>query len=222
MTIESEIMRSTLREWLDDTYSEATIRLSKNVVGTLLNRIEAQAARIAEQQAVIDQRNGECDRLFNELAALREQKPVAYSYRYAGCETCDGFQDWRNELSSERPPEWMIETGKVTELQYLFKGPTPVAVSCEPIDINNDMAIAFCHAISDSAVSADDVEEVKTGLKAAFANVPAAPVAVPLELLAAMEEVIRISDREHEAWHRAKAAIEVLRLNRRSNSDELP
>ena len=30
-------------------------------------------ALIAEQQAVIDQRNGECDRLINELAALRER-----------------------------------------------------------------------------------------------------------------------------------------------------
>lgn len=31
---------------------------------------------------------------------------------------------------------------------------------------------------------------------------------LPSELLASMEEVIRISDRDHEAWNRAKAAIE--------------
>lgn len=35
---------------------------------------------------------------------------------------------------------------------------------------------------------------------------PPAP-AVPEELLEAMEEVIRISDRDHEAWNKAKAAI---------------
>jgi hypothetical protein len=34
-----------------------------------------------------------------------------------------------------------------------------------------------------------------------------APVSVPDELLSAMEEVLRISDRDHEAWHKAKAGI---------------
>lgn len=36
---------------------------------------------------------------------------------------------------------------------------------------------------------------------------PPAPVSVPDELLSAMEEVLRISDRDHEAWHKAKAGI---------------
>lgn len=35
---------------------------------------------------------------------------------------------------------------------------------------------------------------------------PPAPV-VPKELLSAMEEVLRISDRDHDAWHKAKAGI---------------
>ncbi|MEX2990374.1 hypothetical protein [Serratia fonticola] len=39
---------------------------------------------------------------------------------------------------------------------------------------------------------------------------PPAP-AVPAELLDAMAEVIRISDRDHEAWGRAKAAISACR-----------
>ncbi|MEY6763554.1 hypothetical protein AB9B48_18070 [Kluyvera ascorbata] len=56
-----------------------------------------------------------------ENAVLHAQTPVAYSYRYAGCETCDGFQDWRWELSKEKPPEWMVETGKVTNLVELFE-----------------------------------------------------------------------------------------------------
>lgn len=34
-----------------------------------------------------------------------------------------------------------------------------------------------------------------------------APVVVPDDLLSAMEEVLRISDREHDAWHKAKAGI---------------
>lgn len=35
---------------------------------------------------------------------------------------------------------------------------------------------------------------------------PSAPV-VPDELLSAMEEVLRISDRDHEAWHKARNGI---------------
>lgn len=34
-----------------------------------------------------------------------------------------------------------------------------------------------------------------------------APVVVPDDLLSAMEEVLRISDRDHDAWHKAKAGI---------------
>lgn len=47
--------------------------------------------------------------------------------------------------------------------------------------------------------------------------------AVPSELLDAMAEVIRISDRDHEAWDRAKAAISACRaamLNHSGESNE--
>lgn len=30
---------------------------------------------------------------------------------------------------------------------------------------------------------------------------------IPEELISAIEEVLRISDRDHDAWHRARAAI---------------
>ena len=40
-----------------------------------------------------------------------------------------------------------------------------------------------------------------------YAAPPAQPVAVPDELLSAMEEVLRISDRDHEAWHRVRDGI---------------
>ncbi|ECF1703327.1 hypothetical protein E1B77_20710 [Salmonella enterica subsp. enterica] len=46
------------------------------------------------------------------------------------------------------------------------------------IEINDDMALAFCRAISDDPVGADEVEDIKTGLRAAFANVTAPPVPV--------------------------------------------
>lgn len=47
-------------------------------------------------------------------------------------------------------------------------------------------------------------------LEAKLFTTPPAP-AVPDELLDAMEEVIRISDRDHEAWDEAKAAITACR-----------
>nr|WP_249417834.1 hypothetical protein [Citrobacter freundii] len=49
----------------------------------------------------------------------------------------------------------------------------------EPVAVNDDMAYAFHRALSDSSLGADEVEEIKTGLRAAFANyaAPPAPVA---------------------------------------------
>ena len=54
-------------------------------------------------------------------------------------------------------------------------------VSAEPVAVNDDMAYAFHHALSDSSLGADEVEEIKSGLRAAFANVAAspAPIVVP-------------------------------------------
>lgn len=55
------------------------------------------------------------------------------------------------------------------------------SLEAEPVVITDDMAYAFHHALSDSSLGADEVEEIKTGLRAAFANVtaPPAPVSVP-------------------------------------------
>lgn len=51
----------------------------------------------------------------NKLSEL--SKPVAYDYQYAGVETCEGFGSWRNELTWDCPPDWMVETGKVKNLK---------------------------------------------------------------------------------------------------------
>ncbi|GEM_PF-2025380 len=49
-----------------------------------------------------------------------------------------------------------------------------------------------------------DWENFKDGTR--LYATPPTPV-VPKELLSAMEEVLRISDRDHDAWHKAKAGI---------------
>ncbi|HHT8226907.1 TPA: DUF551 domain-containing protein [Citrobacter braakii] len=82
-------------------------------------------------------------------------------------------------------------------------------LEAEPVAVNDDMAYSFHHALSDSSLGADEVEEIKIGLRAAFANIASpqpAPV-VPEALLSAMEEVLRISDRDHEAWHKVRNGI---------------
>lgn len=55
------------------------------------------------------------------------------------------------------------------------------SLEAEPVDVTDDMAYAFHHALSDSSLGADEVEELKAGLRAALANVAAhpAPVSVP-------------------------------------------
>ncbi|HDC4567370.1 hypothetical protein [Enterobacter cloacae] len=56
-----------------------------------------------------------------------------------------------------------------------------VSLEAKPVSVNDDMAYAFHHAISDSSLGSDEVEEIKAGLRAAFANVtaPPAPASVP-------------------------------------------
>lgn len=44
--------------------------------------------------------------------------------------------------------------------------------------VNDDMAYAFHHALSDSSLGSDEIEEIKTGLRAAFANVTVQPVLI--------------------------------------------
>lgn len=46
-------------------------------------------------------------------------------------------------------------------------------VDSEPVAVTDDMAYAFHHALTDSMIGADDVEEIKTGLRAVFANLTA-------------------------------------------------
>lgn len=54
----------------------------------------------------------------------------------------------------------------------LYRHAQPAPAS-EPITVTDDMAYAFHHALTDSMLGADDVEEIKTGLRAVFANLTA-------------------------------------------------
>ncbi|MEG5717377.1 hypothetical protein ACJVDM_14275 [Enterobacter hormaechei] len=55
------------------------------------------------------------------------------------------------------------------------------SLEAKPVSVNDDMAYAFHHAISDSSLGSDEVEEIKAGLRAAFANVTAPPAPVAMK-----------------------------------------
>ena len=93
------------------------------------------------------------------------------------------------------------------------------SLEAEPVAVTDDMAYAFHHALSDSSLGADDVEEIKAALRAAFANVtaPQAPVSVP----AAME----MDDDFDSAFEHGKAvgwnAYRAAMLQSFGNSEQL-
>lgn len=59
-----------------------------------------------------------------------------------------------------------------------------------PVEINDDMAYAFHHALSDSSLGADEVEEIKAGLRAAFANVTIQPEPVVPAVLERLRTIV--------------------------------
>ncbi|HHU0923915.1 TPA: hypothetical protein ACT973_001536 [Escherichia coli] len=63
------------------------------------------------------------------------------------------------------------------DITPLYAAP-PAQAQCIEVAVNDDMAYAFHHALSDSSLGADEVEEIKTGLRAAFANVAVQPALI--------------------------------------------
>ncbi len=77
----------------------------------------------------------------------------------------------RVELFIKNPLENGLTRGEQMELARIALA----SLEAEPVAVNDDMAYAFHHALSDSSLGADEVEEIKDGLRAAFANVTIQP-----------------------------------------------
>ncbi|MBK4321484.1 hypothetical protein JJP76_12485, partial [Enterobacter hormaechei] len=97
-------------------------------------------------------------------------------------------KEWLQQTIAELEEERDATPGAVNEDASNALAAMKLALAsleAESVSVNDDMAYAFHHAISDSSLGSDEVEEIKAGLRAAFANVtaPPAPVSVP----AAME-----------------------------------
>lgn len=61
---------------------------------------------------------------------------------------------------------------------YVLLSIARAAKGAEPVAISDDMAYAFHHAQSDSSLGADEVEDIKAGLRAALANATTPPTPV--------------------------------------------
>jgi len=70
-----------------------------------------------------------------------------------------------------------------------------------------EVEISGEHWINAGPAKGVDFWLLPDGIITLYAAPPAQPVAVLDEMLAAMEEVLRISDRDHEAWHRVRDGI---------------
>ncbi|ELL3748760.1 hypothetical protein AACK16_003129 [Escherichia coli] len=85
----------------------------------------------------------------------------------------------RIELFIKNPLDNGLTRGEQMELARIALA----SLEAEPVAVNDDMAYAFHHALSDSSLGADEVEEIKAGLRAAFANVAVQPaLIVPAEI----------------------------------------
>lgn len=94
------------------------------------------------------------------------------------------IKEWLQQTIAELEEERDAVPGVVNEDAAMALAAMKLALAsleANPVSVNDDMAYAFHHAISDSSLGSDEVEEIKAGLRAAFANVTAqpAPASVP-------------------------------------------
>lgn len=73
------------------------------------------------------------------------------------------------ERLQEIAEDGFLKHGESKELARMVLG----AMDSEPVAITDSMAYAFHHALTDGPLGDDEVEEIKSGLRAAFASVTA-------------------------------------------------
>ncbi|WP_258315987.1 hypothetical protein [Klebsiella pneumoniae] len=128
-------------------------------------RENVKALKMASRQTAFESAREEilADLQLAELVlAAMDGEPVAWTWHYR--------EQW-HVTNDERRAEFVAKDGDVAVLP-LYRHAQP-ALTSESITVTDDMAYAFHHALTDSMIGADDVEEIKTGLRAVFANLTA-------------------------------------------------
>ncbi|EOU9603811.1 DUF551 domain-containing protein [Cronobacter dublinensis] len=83
-----------------------------------------------------------------------------------------------------------VEPGEASRLAHELLA---LRERAEPV-VTDYMALAFHHAITDGGAGSDDIDEIKTGLRAALANYTAPPAPVVSEWIACSERMPKIGD----------------------------
>ncbi|SVR97813.1 hypothetical protein [Klebsiella pneumoniae] len=133
-------------------------------------RENVKALKMASRQTAFESAREEilADLQLAELAlAAMDGEPV----RNPVLAYADSYRDMAKQ-GFESVPIWSVITDLERNIAPLYRHAQP-APTCESITVTDDMAYAFHHALTDSMIGADDVEEVKTGLRAVFANLTA-------------------------------------------------
>ncbi|ENU0874939.1 hypothetical protein ACFGT5_003727 [Serratia marcescens] len=109
--------RQQFEEWLKfhSDEEECTNLLQRNSAGTNYLHPHADLAWIAWQAS-------------RELLANREAQPVAWSYEWASCITCEGPQNFQPVIEREAPPQWAIDEGQARSVTPLYTSPPAPAV----------------------------------------------------------------------------------------------
>ncbi len=109
---------------------------------------------------------------------------------------------------------WLAEMMLEGELEPLKERSWAIELELARIALASLEAEPVMYASKETLAYAKDGEQLLRTLSSPSGDcviplysAPPAPVSVPDELLSAMEEVLRISDRDHDAWHKVKAGI---------------
>lgn len=142
---------------------------------------------------------------FDELAANREAQPVAWEMRYWN----SGYNCWHDweRITAEQHAEMSVKHAADNDYEFrvLYDAPpAPKSTNAADWGIDKSTGTPILVYKNCSVIESKQAHYVLSLINSA------AP-AVPSELLDAMDEVIRISDRDHEAWGKAKAAITACR-----------
>lgn len=94
------------------------------------------------------------------------------------------------------------------DIEYRAYEITLASLAAESVSVNDDMAYAFHHALSDSSLGSDEIEEIKTGLRAAFANVTVQPVLiVPDEMDLLTCHLDGVTETYADGWNACRVAM---------------
>ncbi len=110
--------------------------------------------------------------VFHIALASLEAEPVAWKATFTQID--NEYNTFTALYSDKAEVERWVRLHEIgdfrADITPLYAAP-PAQAQCIEVAVNDDMAYAFHHALSDSSPGADEVEEIKIGLRAAFANV---------------------------------------------------